>query len=93
MPGMGGMPGMGNLPGAGKRSKARQPKKKKRKSRSGVSGNPAKRRQQELQAMLPKEQRNQKGAAFGVPQDQPRPTMDDLPDDVKRMLGNFGGQR
>ncbi|MDO5719294.1 MAG: signal recognition particle protein [Actinomycetaceae bacterium] len=81
---MGGMPGLGNMPGSGKRSKARQPKKKKRKSRSGVSGNPAKRRQQELKQMLPKEQR---GSAFGMPEEAPRPTMDDLPDDIKRMLG------
>lgn len=89
MPGMGGFPGMGNLPGAGKRAGARQPKKSKKRSKSGVSGNPAKRRQQELKAMLPKEQRQ--GSAFGVQQEAPRPTMDDLPDDVKRMLGGFGG--
>lgn len=87
MPGMGGMPGLGNMPGSGKRAKARQPKKAKKKSRSKVSGNPAKRRQQELQAMLPKQQR---GSAFGV-QNEPekRPTMDDLPDDIKRMLGGM----
>ncbi len=85
MPGMGGFPGMGNLPGAGKRAGARQPKKVKKKSKSKVSGNPAKRRQQELQAMLPREQR--RGAAFGLPQDGPKPTLDDLPDDIKRMLG------
>lgn len=85
MPGMGGFPGMGNLPGTGKRAGARQPKKVKKKSKSKVSGNPAKRRQQELQAMLPREQRH--GAAFGLPQDGPKPTLDDLPDDIKRMLG------
>ncbi|MDO5722230.1 MAG: signal recognition particle protein [Actinomycetaceae bacterium] len=87
MPGMGGFPGMGNLPGAGKRAGARQPKKNKKKSKSKVSGNPAKRRQQELAAMLPREQR--RGAAFGAGNqaDAPRPTLDDLPDDIKRMLG------
>ncbi|MDO5034170.1 MAG: signal recognition particle protein [Actinomycetaceae bacterium] len=88
MPGMGGFPGMGNMPGSGKRAGARQPKKAKKRSKSKVSGNPAKRRQQELKAMLPKE--HQKGSAFGMPQDAPRPTMDDLPDDVKRMLGGLG---
>lgn len=60
------------------------------------SGNPAKRRQQELEAMLPRDQRRQKpkdqqGAAFGMPQapqaEVPKETMDALPEDLRRLLG------
>lgn len=90
MPGMGGFPGMGNMPGTGKRSGAKQPKKNKKRSKSKVSGNPAKRREQELAKMLPKEHR--KGSSFGIAEEAPRPTMDDLPDDVKRMLGGMTGR-
>jgi signal recognition particle subunit SRP54 len=51
VPGMGGMPGMGGVPGAGKRAKQNKQKQKgKAKSRSKVSGNPAKRAQQEREA-------------------------------------------
>jgi signal recognition particle subunit SRP54 len=47
----GGMPGMGGVPGAGKRAKQNKQKQKgKGKSRSKVSGNPAKRAQQEREA-------------------------------------------
>ena len=64
------------------------------------SGNPAKRRQQELEALLPQSQRKRPdapGSSFGAPAPAPepeparRPSMDDLPDDVKRMLGQLGG--
>lgn len=99
MPNLAGMPGMG---GTGKKTKARQEAqavaaRKKKLSKKARSGNPAKRRQQELEAMLPKEQRGAgalpaaaPGAAFGIAQPQqaaPRPTMDDLPEDLKRLLG------
>ena len=54
------------------------------------SGNPAKRRQQELEAMLPPSERSApQGSSFGAPASAPRPTIDDLPDDVKRMLGQL----
>jgi signal recognition particle subunit SRP54 len=45
----GGIPGMGGVPGAGKRAKARKPPAKKGKGKR-VSGNPAKRAQQEAAA-------------------------------------------
>ena len=56
------------------------------------SGNPAKRRQQELEAMLPPSERSApQGSSFGGAAQAPaaRPTIDDLPDDVKRMLGQL----
>ncbi|MDO5701578.1 MAG: signal recognition particle protein, partial [Bowdeniella nasicola] len=67
----GGMPGMGNMPGMGKKSRGRQAPKRRRVK--GKSGNPAKRRQQELEmerklrekaeaAAKPKA----KGSAFGL---------------------------
>ena len=76
--GPGGMPGMGSMPGSG--GKAKQ----KAQARKG--------RQQELEALLPPEQRSSapSGSAFGVseaPQEGPRPTLDDLPEDIRRMLG------
>lgn len=85
----GGMPGFGNMPAAGKRAGARQPKQTKKKSKSKVSGNPAKRRQQELGEMIPKEHRA--GAAFGAPAttEGPRPSLDELPEDIRRMLGGM----
>lgn len=94
----GAMPGMGSMPGQGGRAKqkaqaraaAAQKARVKKKARSG---NPAKRRQQELEALLPKDQRAPQppvGSAFGAPQvtgtPDARPSMDDLPDDIKRML-------
>ncbi len=78
------VPGMGSLSGTGKRSKARQaPQNKKRKggSKKGVSGNPAKRAQQEREeAQRRAERANQPGSAFGVqPQkDDEQPNFDDL---------------
>ncbi len=100
--GPGGMPNMQAMQGRGgpgKKTKARQQAKqaaarKQRIARKARSGNPAKRRQQELDAMLPKEHRQGQepasapGAAFGMPE-QPaaRPTMDDLPEDIRRLMG------
>lgn len=95
--GPGGMPGMGSMPGSGGKAKQKAQARKDRAQRARVakkarSGNPAKRRQQELEALLPPEQRSSApaGSAFGVseaPQEGPRPTLDDLPEDIRRMLG------
>lgn len=95
--GPGGMPGMGSMPGSGGKAKQKAQARKDRAQRARVakkarSGNPAKRRQQELEAMLPPEQRSSapSGSAFGMseaPQEGPRPTLDDLPEDIRRMLG------
>ncbi|MDP9806925.1 signal recognition particle subunit SRP54 [Trueperella bonasi] len=80
----GGMPGMPNIPGmpggGGGRYTKKQPKRKKNRSGSkkGRSGNPAKRRQQELAAQRKRES-GAKGSAFGQPaQDQPEVNLDDL---------------
>ncbi|UNX55888.1 signal recognition particle protein [Georgenia sp. TF02-10] len=62
--GRGGVPGMGMMPGGGKKSKGRMappPKAKK-----GKSGNPAKRRQQELQAAQRASAPAPAGSAFGL---------------------------
>ncbi|MDU3551298.1 MAG: signal recognition particle protein, partial [Actinomyces sp.] len=98
--GPGGMPGFGSMPGSGGKAKQKAQARKDRAQRARVakkarSGNPAKRRQQELEAMLPREQRPSApaGSAFGVPEtptqapNAPRPTLDDLPEDIRRMLG------
>ena len=95
--GPGGMPGMGSMPGSGGKAKQKAQARKDRAQRARVakkarSGNPAKRRQQEIEALLPPEQRSSapSGSAFGVseaPQEGPRPTLDDLPEDIRRMLG------
>ena len=95
--GPGGMPGMGSMPGSGGKAKQKAQARKDRAQRARVakkarSGNPAKRRQQELEALLPPEQRSSapSGSAFGMseaPQEGPRPTLDDLPEDIRRMLG------
>lgn len=91
MPGMGGMPA-GGFPGGGKKAKGRMaPKKNKARAKKGRSANPAKRRQQELQAKREREQAAKAaaegpaapaqpaGSAFGVPTDtsagSPGPTM------------------
>lgn len=101
MGGPGGMPGLGAMGGPGKKTRQRQQAQraaaqKKKVARKARSGNPAKRRQQELEAMLPKEQRAQQqkkpqaGAAFGITQPEaqaPRPSMEDLPEDILRMMG------
>ena len=95
--GPGGVPGMGSMPGSGGKAKQKAQARKDRAQRARVakkarSGNPAKRRQQELEALLPPEQRSSapSGSAFGMseaPQEGPRPTLDDLPEDIRRMLG------
>ncbi len=105
--GLPGVPGLGGvgLPagrgGTSKKAAGRQQAraaaaKKKKLAKKARSGNPAKRRQQELEAMLPKEQRAKTeapGAVFGLGQSQsaqveaPAPSFDDLPDDLKRLLG------
>ncbi len=100
---MGGMPGMGSMPGQGGKAKQRAQARQAAATRARIkkkarSGNPAKRRQQELEALLPKDQRGGSlphapaGSAFGVPgtletPDQARPTLDDLPEDIKRLMG------
>ena len=93
----GGVPGMGALPGRGGKAKQKANARKAQAQRARMkkkarSGNPAKRRQQELEAMLPPSERSAPaGSSFGVAQEAPapRPTIDDLPDDVKRMLGQL----
>ena len=96
MGGMSGVPGLGSMPGRGGKAKQKAQAKLAAAQRAQVkkkarSGNPAKRRQQELEALLPKEKRQQaqSGSAFGLgqPIDQARPSLDDLPEDIKRMLG------
>lgn len=100
--GKGGMPDLsGGIPqmgGAGKKTQRReqmraQAAKKKKVQKKARSGNPAKRRQQELEAMLPKDHRGgavaPKGAAFGLPvePEEARPTFDQLPEDLQRLMG------
>ena len=93
----GGMPGMGAMPGRGGKAKQKANARKAQAQRARMkkkarSGNPAKRRQQELEAMLPPSERSApQGSSFGAPASAPapRPTIDDLPDDVKRMLGQL----
>lgn len=103
--GQGGMPNLGAMQGrpgraagrAKQKEQARQAQAQKaRVQKKARSGNPAKRRQQELEAMLPKGQRGGKaasprGSAFGLAAAPEAPdvreTMDSLPDDLKRMLG------
>ncbi|WP_099332716.1 signal recognition particle protein [Actinomyces minihominis] len=103
--GPGGMPNLGAMQGRPGRAAGRAKQKEQarvaqaqraRVQKKARSGNPAKRRQQELEALLPKEQRGGKaaprGSAFGVgaPEQDPaklRESMDSLPDDLKRMLG------
>ena len=81
----GGMPGMPNMPGmgggfGGNRAQQRKAKQAKSGSKKGRSGNPAKRRQQELEAQRAAEQQT-KGSAFGQPAagaEAPELNMDDL---------------
>ena len=88
---------MGALPGRGGKAKQKANARKAQAQRARLkkkarSGNPAKRRQQELEAMLPPSERSfAPGSSFGGQQSAPapRPTLDDLPDDVKRMLGQL----
>ncbi|MDC4232947.1 signal recognition particle protein [Actinomyces sp. B33] len=91
------IPGMGSLPGSGGKAKQKANARKAKAAQAKVkkaarSGNPAKRKQQELEALLPQEHRSSSaaGSAFGAaPDPSPRPTVDDLPDDVKRLLGGM----
>ncbi len=109
---MGGAMGPGGAPdfaamargGGGGRAKQREQARKaqaqKRKvAKKARSGNPAKRKQQELEALLPPSQRKSaaepqvKGSAFGLQQPEPEPpsreTLDSLPDDLKRLLSGM----
>ena len=76
MPGMPGMPGMG---GGRPRPQAKA-QKKKSKNRKGVSGNPAKRAQQEREAALKAQQRAE------APMEVPDMDNFELPADVQKML-------
>ncbi|MCK0117080.1 signal recognition particle protein [Isoptericola sp. S6320L] len=95
MPGMpGGMPGMPGMPGGGKKSRGKQQPKKKVK---GKSGNPAKRAQQEREAMQRALGGGAKkpapaGSAFGVTGGDDQQTGKDLenlelPGDLGKLLG------
>ncbi|MDU0968671.1 MAG: signal recognition particle protein [Actinomycetaceae bacterium] len=88
LPGMGGGFG-GGLPGTSKHSGARQNKRKGKKKRK--FGNPAKQKAWEAQqaAKEKEEATSAPGAAFGITEPKPEPTIDDLPDDLKRMLGRM----
>ncbi len=79
MPGMPGMPG-GMPGGAGGRQNRRQAAKKSPKKGHKVSGNPARRKEQE------------QARALGLPETAPEPTMDDfeLPPELKKMLDQQG---
>ncbi len=79
--GVPGMPNMPGMPGMGGGYTKKKPKRKKNRSggKKGRSGNPAKRRQQELAAKREREQAT-KGSAFGQPTqgEQPEVNLDDL---------------
>lgn len=84
IPGMGGMPGMG-----GRRAGAKQAPAARKKSRKGVSGNPAKRAQLESQPTAPAAS----GAAFGVPTPRPADPAQggfQLPPELQKMLEDQG---
>ena len=81
MPGMGGMPAVGG--GRKNRRKASKGKKKRK------SGSPAKQNVKKKSAS-PAKNAPQPGSAFGAiaPKTQPQmPSVDELPDDLKRLLG------
>jgi signal recognition particle subunit SRP54 len=94
MPGMpGGMPGMPGMPGGGKKSRGKQQPKKKVK---GKSGNPAKRAQQERDAMQRAlgggaTKAAPAGSAFGVPAEEQPSAADlenlELPGNLGKLLG------
>lgn len=105
----GGFPGMGALPRHGGKAKQKANARKaqadrKKMKKAGRSGNPAKRRQQELEALLPKDERqgfseeasSPTGSAFGMPgrlgkgpQGSSQPSLEDLPEDVRRLFGQL----
>jgi signal recognition particle subunit SRP54 len=74
-----GVPGMGMMPGGGKKSKGRMAPPPK-KGKKGKSGNPAKRRQQELEAAqrAAEQVTAPAGSAFGLGQAAPKQEMPDL---------------
>ncbi|MBA2944788.1 signal recognition particle protein [Streptomyces himalayensis] len=80
MPGMPGMPGMGGGPG-------RQKKKQKQAKGKQRSGNPMKRKQQELDAAARREQAATQGNAFGLPGGQQGAQDFELPDEFKKFMG------
>lgn len=102
LPGMGNMPGMPGMGGGSKKLKAKGKKAKRKfgspaKQKAWEAAQEAKRNQPSTEA--PK---TDTGSAFGVPTptpqaplgsntakepDMPMPTLDDLPDDLKRLLG------
>lgn len=103
MPGMPGMPGLGSMPGSGKRSKARQAPKKGKGKKKRFGNPAKQREWEAQQAAkkaglsAPAQPQASEGSAFGMGQPSgpaggdvppmPMPTMDDLPDDLKRLLG------
>lgn len=91
IPNMMGMPGMGNLPGGGKKAKGRMSasKSKKAKNKKGRSGNPAKRAQQEIQALQGQASDGvASGGAFGMTPSQSAPQAVDMPnlDEIAKFL-------
>ncbi|MFF2452739.1 signal recognition particle protein [Isoptericola sp. NPDC058082] len=93
MPGMaGGVPGMPGMPGGGKKARGKQAPAKKVK---GKSGNPAKRAQQEREAMQralggPAAKPSSPGSAFGMGGDEPAEqdlSKLQLPDGLDKLLG------
>ncbi|PZR55360.1 signal recognition particle protein [Xylanimonas oleitrophica] len=93
MPGMpGGMPGMPGMPGGGKKSRGKQQPAKKVK---GKSGNPAKRAQQEKEALQralggPAAPAGAAGSSFGVGKQQPEDvdlSQLQLPEGFDKLLG------
>ena len=87
MPGMGGMPGMPGM-GGGRRQQAKATKKKGKQRGKGVSGNPAKRAQQEKQKALGGQAPSGMGGMPQMPQN-----MDDfeLPPELQKMFKDQGG--
>ncbi|MCK9795651.1 signal recognition particle protein [Isoptericola sp. 4D.3] len=93
MPGMpGGVPGMPGMPGGGKKARGKQAPAKKVK---GKSGNPAKRAQQEREALQralggPAAKPSAPGSAFGVGGEEPAEqdlSKLQLPDGLDKLLG------
>ncbi|WP_156721364.1 signal recognition particle protein [Streptomyces apocyni] len=78
MPGMPGMPGMGGGPG-------RQKKKQKQAKGKQRSGNPMKRKQQELEAAKRREEQAGAGGAFGLPGGEQQKDFE-LPDEFKKFM-------
>lgn len=88
----GGLPGMPAIPGMpGGRGGATKKQRKSGKKNRRKFGNPAKQKQWEVQQTVKDEpSAPTAGSAFGLDASQPAapaPTLDDLPDDLKRMLG------